>query len=346
MGSSERLSVQDHHYVPRGLLRKWSTDGNRIFTYRLLVSDDSVDVWRLRSISAVGYQENLYADRTNSLETWFAREIEEPALLVIGRLGERNHLSKDDWHALVRFWMLQALRTPQRYAERMQWWTRVLPDMMGKVLRETAIQIEEWADHGRTFPTSRRDENRFSGVFRTKLTPRAGGGGEIRAEVTLGRELWLAGIQHVMEGACMDRLLSYRWSILSPATGSEWFLTDDPALTLGYAHGRFDFRTGIDRRHADLLMPLTPLHLLHTEVGSPRPPSYQVSAELTRTIQRALILRAHRMVFATKREDWVPWLRPREVNADRFRDEQLQWRSWAAEQARAELDVWGAEGRA
>jgi hypothetical protein len=90
------------------------------------------------------------------------------------------------------------------------------------------------------------------------------------------------------------------------------------------------------------MMPLSPRHLLHVQVGAKRRGIEQSSEEQTRLIQRMLLLRAHRLVFATSEDDWIVKQRPRTVNRTAFEEERDAWGRWHAEQSLSELERTGS----
>jgi hypothetical protein len=57
----------------------------------------------------------------------------------------------------------------------------------------------------------------------------------------------------------------------------------------------------------------------------------------TKLLQRLLAERAHRFIFAQRRDDWVPTVRPRTVNAEAAAAETAQWREWNRDQLASEL---------
>ena len=50
---------RNNHYIPQMYLQQWGTD-NKIYVYRLLVSDAKVPVWAQQAISRTASMPNLY----------------------------------------------------------------------------------------------------------------------------------------------------------------------------------------------------------------------------------------------------------------------------------------------
>jgi len=84
-------------------------------------------------------------------------------------------------------------------------------------------------------------------------------------------------------------------------------------------------------------MPLSPSHLLYTQVGlQPPPRGTRFSLEHAVIVQRCIAEHAHRLIFAAKPEEPVPNLRPRIVSPGSFKEEEVQWSKWHDEQSDAE----------
>jgi hypothetical protein len=148
-------------------------------------------------------------------------------------------------------------------------------------------------------------------------------------------------MRHVLtNGATV--LPTHRWSIVKPADGHEWITSDHPAMRLNFNKpDDYNFLGGWNQQRADIIMPLSPRHLLWTEVGAKSPSRLVFSTQQTELIQRFLAERAHRWIFAHSRLDSVRMTRPRVVDLDAFRAEQQMWSGWHEGQREAELEING-----
>jgi hypothetical protein len=301
-------------------------------------------LWSLRPIRSVAVQRDLYTtvhsdSVSDETERWFAQEIEQPGLEASEHLIAGKRLSRDEWHAVIRLYALQETRTPQSYIEAMRRWGQSMPEVLERTLHESVQELERGRAAGRVIEPRPSASNAFDGVFKVELRSNGSGtGGTLSASVVLGRRLWIAGIRHTLDSKPNEALLRHQWSVLIPADGYEWPLTDHPALRLGYqGPNRFNFQAGVRRRHADLMMPLSPYHLLHAEVGKTRRGVHQLTREQTIVCRSALLKRAHRVVFSTRPVAWIPREYPRIVDRKAFEWERAQWQHWHAEQSLAEL---------
>lgn len=98
----------DSHYASRGYLTPWRTDGDRVWTYRLLVSHASVRVWEPLALRSVARHSHLYTRvvsgrESDDVERWFNKEIETPAAEPLRKAIGDDRLTLDDWMRIVRF---------------------------------------------------------------------------------------------------------------------------------------------------------------------------------------------------------------------------------------------------
>ncbi len=275
------------------------------------------------------------------MERWFNDEFERPGLEASGRLIRGRHLSRDDWHAMVRFVALQHLRTPQSFFEAMRRWDTNLPDVLNSTMREAVSLLDRARASGVNLGVQPKPvANTFAKLITVKFEPNpdaSTGGSIMRAEILAGRRLWLASIRHLLTGPAMEKLLEHQWSVLQPAFGLEWPMTDDPSLRLNYYGAeRFDFDGGWGKRGSEIMMAVSPRHLLYTQVGKPSRRRQLLSLDQTARAQQLLTKRAYRWVFGTEPYPWVSGARPRAVDSDRFSTEREMWNRWHIDQVEAE----------
>jgi hypothetical protein len=135
-------------------------------------------------------------------------------------------------------------------------------------------------------------------------------------------------------------LLSHSWSIAEAANDNEWFTSDHPVARVSfYGEGNYDLKGVWGKKRGILLMPLSPKHLLFTEIGENMPGRFVLSDRQTSVIKEFIAKRAHRMIFAHKLMPEVKCFRPRLVNLQMYREEQEAWKNWHSDQSRAEQDL-------
>ncbi len=336
--------THDNHYVPQGLLGRWALDGVHVHAYRTLVSHRNVPNWTRQPIRGSTYQRDLYtalsdARETDDVERWFADEYERPGLDASDRLVRGQHIDRDDWKAIVRLVALQHLRTPQSFFEAMERWRTTVPEILDATAREALARWEHAKGKGLLVVDPPSSTNAFAGLFdvRVDAAPDSQAGGAIvRTEVVLGRRFWLAGVRHLLTGVA-EKLLEHQWSVWEPAPGSEWPITDDPSIRLNYyAPDNFDFGGGWGKRGSELMMPISPKHLLYTQVGRPSRRRLTALPEQTRTVQRILAQRSYRWIFGTEPYEWVTRARQRVVDQALYDAEREMWNRWGEDQLQSE----------
>jgi len=324
---------RDNHFVPQRYLQAWSEDGDRLWAYRTLVSHHSVHEWRRRSIKGLAFHRDLYTTFRDGIEVddfehWI-NELEQPAFEVIDRVRQEARLGRSDWEKLAMFFALQDLRTPLSFLESMDRWNKTMPALLEETSRKAIREYETLKKDGKAVHLEA--DIPFKDHFKVELDRSdRGRTGQvaIKTTVLLGRGLWIAQIRHFLVGISRA-LREHKWSIVRVKGKSEWFTTDHPALKLNFTSpNKYDFKGGWGSKGTDLMLPLTPRHLLFTNIGSDHPDYFTLSWDHTHLVQRMLAERAHRWIFATRRLDRVITFRKRVVNEELFKAEQVAMANW------------------
>lgn len=339
--------THDNHFVPQFYLKRWSKDGHRIWCYRILVPQAKVPEWKLKSIRGIAYQRDLYTSMVggqeiDEFERWIESEFENPAQDTIERVLHGDTLSSSDWERLVLFLASQDVRTPQSYFESIMRWYKKLPKIFQQIIEQSVQEFEEAAKTGRKLKIRQTTEKQyFTDAFHVKVNPHARpetNQGEIKVKVASGRRLWLESQHHLLEKTAKV-LLSHHWSIAEAANDTEWFTSDHPVVRVNYyGEGKYDLKGGWGKEGCNLLMPISPKHLLFTEIGKNLPNRFVFTDRLTYEIKRFIAERAYRSIFAHKRMPEVKQLRPRIINLQMYREEQEVWRNWHNDQCKIEQD--------
>ena len=165
--------------------------------------------------------------------------------------------------------------------------------------------------------------------------------------MVVGRSMWLFNMRHLLSDRGAAKLLhEQRWSIVEPSAGLTWFTSDDPVIRLSHkGEGKYDFSGGITSKGTEILLPLSPRHLLYARVGYRPPPRGQILARAdTEKIRGIIAQHAFRTIFAGSPEEDVVRLRPRIVSEVQFRVEHEKWRKWHLEQVEAESGLTSSGG--
>lgn len=161
--------------------------------------------------------------------------------------------------------------------------------------------------------------------------------GTLSVETAVGRASWLWAIKHLLNNAAKI-LHNHRWTIMRPAKGMSWFTSDKPVMRLNYyGPGKYDFKGGWGKVGTEIFMPLSPEHMLYTQVDV-RPPERgsRFSVEQTKLLRRLISEHAHRFIFSKSEEEEIEIYRPRIVDSAIYKQEQEQWEKWHSEQVESE----------
>ena len=64
-------------------------------------------------------------------------------------------------------------------------------------------------------------------------------------------------------------LHGHKWAILKAPARLGWFTTDDPVIGLDFrSESHYDFGGGWNRARGNILFPLSPRHLVFTQIGA------------------------------------------------------------------------------
>lgn len=335
-----------NHFVPQAYLRRWADQKDRVWCCRLLVSHAGVPLWKRHSVRGIGYHEHLYTsvmagEESDGIETWLEQEFETPGQRAIERVVSERQLTPADWKALIRYAAAQDVRTPARYVEHTRRWNTDVQQLLDGI---TPKALAEWEAADDTTRQKWREakpttDARSDFPFRVTVTRNADGpGGWLRAETVVGRQMWLASIRLVLTET-IRVLTGHRWSIMRAPIGMSWLTSDDPVVRLNYNNEEdYNFGGGWGSPGSDILFPLSPRHMLYTQIGKQHRPRINVDPVRARLLRRIISEHAHRWLYAdTPLDDST--LRSRVVNPEWYNQELEGLRNWHREQTEAELDI-------
>jgi len=330
------------HFVPQAYLRRWAGSDLKLWCYRLLVSHNAVPKWKRHSIRGMAYQEHLYTtlvgtEESDEFEHWIEEEFETPGQEAIEKAASNGRLTPQDWRAIVRYAAAQDVRTPARYYENVQRWNVQLPQMIQEVLNDS---VEKWEaadeDERKVLLASRDPEaDAMAFPFRVAVTPTpAEGGGIITAETVPGRQMWISSMRLLLSRT-IRALLKHRWSFVLAPDGVSWLTSDDPVIRLNYkSASEYDFGGGWGSQGSDIIFPLSPTHLLFTQIGHRHPDRIRREADVAEKIQRLVAEHAHRWIYAQLPQNPR---RSRVIDSGRFLEEAQARARWHKEQTAAQL---------
>ena len=330
--------AHQNHFVSQFYLRQWSEDGTGIYRYDTLVPSATVPLWQKVSIEKNAVFQDLYTSTQSGLENddferWIKRDFEDPAKPALDKVINNKSLTQDDINRLVLFLALQDVRTPTAYGESAKRWKNTFPKLLENTMKLSVKKLEKMK--GKKIHRKAKDKHRFSldGLINTTIV-RDENGAYLKTELLAGRELWLRQQRHLLTGIA-KYLLQQKWSIFYPCNGVEWFTSDHPVVRLNYySNGNFDIRGGWGNKNGNVFMPLSPKHLLFTQIDFPETKLYEsISVEETMQLQNILAQRAYKWIYAQKPLKEVEYLRPRLVDKEAFNKDLEQQRNWHKNQS-------------
>ncbi|BFN27497.1 hypothetical protein PSCT_03083 [Pseudomonas sp. SCT] len=333
---------RDNHYVPKLYLKQWADQG-LISTYRLLVPNENAPLWKKQSLKGIAFHQHLYTyllgqEETDEIERWLDREFESPAQEAIRRVVQEERMEAEHWRRLVRFAVALDVRTPARLKQFIGRQNETLPALMDKTLQRSVQKLEAAVARNEPIPRRVEEDDAFS-IFKISIETRSDGSKQAKAETTVGRRLWVWQMKHLLTKT-LGRLPMQKWTILHAPAGMSWPTSDNPLIRLNFQDSRnYDFGGGWGVKNGEILLPLSPKHLLYTCIGNKVWPRGTTLDAMTAQMMRKIIIEhADRYVFSRDPSD-VHLIRPRLVCTSTYKNEQAFWERWHQEQCRAEREL-------
>jgi len=278
------------------------------------------------------------SEEFDGFEHWIAKEFEDPGLIAVNKLLSHSRLKPEDWRSLIRFVASQDVRTPLSFLKQIRRWDKEIPNIMENSIKDSIEKIQEanklWGklpSEVGTNPFSEQVSVKFEGPSDPNSDQAS-----LKAEIKLGRNFWIANMGHLLTGVA-NVLHKHRWSVAEPFGDEEWPMTDHPVLCLNYfGLNDFDFGGGWNKPGSEIMMPVSPRHLLYVQVGHKAKNRLSFNYQLTRRIQEMIVKRAHRWIFCRNQYQWIEDIRPRVVDPELYKVEQEAWKYFHQKQIEAE----------
>jgi len=297
-------SRRKNHYVPQFLLNNFSIPGDptRLFEYRLLVEHSNIPEWEPRPIKTTACHKDLYtvADdirESDALEIWLDEEFENPGAPSVQKVLADNALDADDLRLLSKIFAAQFVRTPAWYISNKEPWARQVNDEIQKLKQ----QIEHERPNLKIAPDCTEIIDAPEGFPLRMVVQLLGDKYRMTAQSVTGRKMWMWSVRHVLRAdGPISKLQSLEWSILKAPAGVSWILSDNPAVSaFSQPNGIRSHSAPWDTPGTQLMLPLSPRHLLYHHVGYTEKEQYTVVHPLTAQHIRAnLIEAAYRSIYS------------------------------------------------
>lgn len=263
------------------------------------------------------------------------REFENPAAEAIRRVVQNDRMSLDHWRRLVRFAVALDVRTPARLKEFINRQNDSLQALMDQTMRRSVDQLEAAVRRNEPFPSCSEDKDALS-LFKISIEGSPCGGDYVKAEAVVGRRMWIWQMKQLLTNT-LGRLPAHKWTVLHPPAGMSWPTSDNPVVRLNFQDAtNYDFGGGWGVKNGDIMLPLSPRHLLYTCVGNRVWRRGTVlGAPTAKLIRNIIIEHADRYIFAQEPGD-IHLRRPRLACPVTFKNEAAAWQNWHEEQIQTE----------
>ena len=333
---------KDNHYVPQIYLKQWATNG-KIPTYRLLVPNSEAPLWKDHSLRGIAFHQHLYTylegqEETDEFEHWLSQEFEAPAEEAIRLAIKGERMSRGHWRKLVRFTIAQDVRTPANLRAFLARHRDTMQKFMNETLDTSVSKLEAAVKAGLTLPKP-DPNNTFP--LKVSITRNPEGSESIETRTVVGRRLWLWSMRHLLTDT-IAKITNNYWTIVHAPIGMSWPTSDNPLIKLNYHDKKhYDFDGGWGAPKVDIIMPLSPKHLLHNYIGRRSWPRGTVlDWQTAQFIRKVIVEHADHYIFDKGKSD-VQNIRPRTVNLAAYNQEQATWQNWDREQRQAEAELSG-----
>lgn len=342
---SSKQVTHHNHYVPKFYLRRWSSNGNSIWDYRVVVDNDREQYWKTTSLKATATWDDLYTQNIDgadddSIEDYLCDHFESPASEVLKKLDCGHALSARDFAVLADYWLIQYLRTPafmRKSAELLERSFGPAVDDMVELVGNKRLS------EGSVLPAI-ASLNGVSGSPFPQLPIEINLGPEtheIAFRASVGRAGFLASIDSLLNGIVGSHVRACNWSIINAPVGSHFYTSDNPAIAFKLsADGSVIVDgLGLGQRNVYLALPLDMHKVLLTRVGSaPLSIPYMLTRESVALINEAICKSAFRHIYSNAKDDSVRRVRPRLVDRSFVKEEMSIRKAWNEGQASLERE--------
>ena len=346
---SNKQLTHHNHYVPRFYLRRWSSNGNSIWDYRVIVENEHEKYWKTTSLKAAAAWDDLYTQHVDgedndSVEDYLCDHFEAPASKVLEKLDGGQALSASDFTTLADYWLIQYVRTPAFMGESFAIFNSVFDPL---VKEKIDLINKQLLDKGRGLFAGKSSSEIAEGPFplhpfEVEVNPETC---EVTVRTSVGRSGYLAAIGTVLNGPVGKYVRNCNWSIVQAPVGLHFYTSDNPAIVIkpGDDGSLPVGGLGLGRRGACLLLPLDTQKVLFAHVESIPLSCPAVFTKMqVDLINEAICGSAFRHIYSRKKDDLVRRIRPRAVNRDFVQEERDLREAWNQDQAKLEREheVW------
>jgi len=278
-------------------------------------------------------------EEDDDIEQWLSRDFESSANAAIKKVLADQDLTKSDWEVLIRFLASQIVRTPAFLIKSLPTWNRITPTVLDQTLKDVESQLREAKASGRQIVVDSAPQNQYFPMKIDRKDLPEEKKVQFTTRIVVGRRLWFYTMRHVLTET-LKVLYKHKWTVLEAPAGLSWFTSDDPVVCLNFrSPSDYDFGGGWNRTRGNIMFPLSPRHLMFTEIGTDSFPRRVPSRYHARLFRRILAEHAHRRIYSLREDEKIPQLKPRIIDPIAFLNERELWDAWYEDQTKAERDL-------
>jgi len=318
----------NNHYVPQMYLNTWGTD-NKIFEYRLLVSNEKVPVWSRESIEHVASLDYLYVhvvdgNEFDDIEKEFDVQFETPAKIPLMKAIQGDRMYPDDWKKLISYVTAQYVRTPKFYLQCKQLEESIFPSVMeglAKELEEMVVPPETIQD---------KDLSSLLPVKVEILGQDENGTANANITMVAGKNTWLFTIRHILSGDSdvLNIMHMKKWRVVTSHPDVTWPTCDNPFVIFTINKKmQYSITDGIGQPMNYFVFPLSPRKALLCG-NKAIPPNLFLTKDESIMIKNLIIHNAYLYVYSDLEDPDIPVLLPRCVDLETYKRIYSEQKNW------------------
>ena len=317
------------------LLKNWRNENSVVCCHKYLVPVASVPDWKHVPSGGTGYRNHLYKQkrsetRYDELEDWFNEKIENPAAPAIEKIITDSLMTVEDWHKVIKFAVLQQLRTPAAFFDHVKTLHEVLPVIQRDVLAEAKEKLERGElsiESEEPKGISKQDYPCMFSTIQDEETDTV----TIKLETAPGRSTWLFDIKNMID-KIFSHAKRHKWTVIKPSKGFNWPINDLALIRLSFKNAQnYTFGGGWDNPNGNLILPLSPQHLMITQIKSKSKMfkrGQRVDLEMTNLIRKIIAESAFEFIYSKNKDDDLLKYRKRLVDLNEYNLRKKFWKKW------------------
>ena len=280
------------HYVPRAHLRRFAIDGQpeSVWMY-----DKTAGRFVVASVGKVAQQADFYSP---DVETYLAREVEEPGNRGLWKLSSRERLCDAERWEVSLYLMTMATRGPRRRRMSLE----QAPEILENVVHDVRKAIESMADES-TVPQSVVNARlaelaSLQQQYAERLPP------QILDQIRT--PFW--------SHRTVNCIYSMRWHLLAADPLCPFITSDTPM--------HFFESMGLGQRESEFTFPISSTLAIIGEAGLPPSTVYRrPGTQLTKEVNRRILSVTERFVFSSANAQWIETVAHKQPHLS-----QIRWR--------------------